>query len=94
MIKNRRLGRFVLSANQGAPIRWIPRFLRTATRGTDPWIWRLYWLRLCLGLMKTDWDRPVQLTRQLRRQLERKGYLTILPGALPAATARPKVGRG
>lgn len=78
-LKNYRRGRLVLSSTQEAPFRWRPWLLNTWTRVTDPWIWRLYWFRWCLGLLKANWNKPVQLTRQLRRQLERKGRLVLGP---------------
>jgi hypothetical protein len=44
-----RHGRIVLNYLEKAPFRLTPFFLHTASRCTDPWIWRVFWLRLCLG---------------------------------------------
>lgn len=80
-MKQYRRNRLVLSHFDAAPLVWMPRFHFTGDDWSMPWVWRIFWLRLCLGLLKTDWNRPVVLTRQLRRQLERKGRLILGPVA-------------
>lgn len=74
---DRRHGRTAFSFHAEVPIRWLPWLLVTTTDWTTPWVWRLYWLRFCLGRLKSDWAMPTKLTRQLRRQLERKGRLVL-----------------
>jgi hypothetical protein len=78
-------GRWQLSYKSGARWWWLPWALYTGDRATDPWVWRVYLFRLCFGFLKTDWNRPTKLTRQLRRQLERKGRLVMQAGWAPAA---------
>ena len=80
----RQRGRWQLSYNSGAPWRWRPWSIYTGHRATDPWVWRVYLFRLCLGFLKTDWNRPMRLSRQLRRQLERKGRLVVQAGWVTA----------
>jgi hypothetical protein len=74
--KNYRRKRLIFSSNPNAFI-IRPRFRRTNTDFTTPYAWRLFWLRYCLGWLKKDWNKPVRLTRQLRRQLERNGGLVL-----------------
>lgn len=88
-MKTYRWRRLVLAQNSGLPGGWfsIPRLLRTANNIRVPWVWRLFWGHWCLGLLKKNWDKPVRLTRQLRRQFARKGKLHIVPGALAGLVA-------
>lgn len=72
-----RIGRIRYGGHPEMPLLLRPRFLYTGHLGSDPWVWRCFWLRFYLGLMKTDWSRPTKLSRQMRRQLERKGRITM-----------------
>lgn len=74
----RRLGRWQFAGHPDAPLHLVPRVLETSDAAGTPWVIRIFWLRACLGLMKSDWDHPTRLSRQLRRQLQRKGSLTLL----------------
>lgn len=83
---DRRRGRLVFSHHPQVAWRWVPWLLSTATVATTPWVWRLYWGSCCLGLLKSDWDKPTRLTRQLRRQIERGGRLVIAAAVLVLAS--------
>jgi hypothetical protein len=63
---------------RGPKLGWRPHWLLTADDPTSPFVARLFWRTYCLGWLKPEWEKPMRLSRQLRRQLARKGRLVLM----------------
>jgi len=61
---------------RGPNLGWLPHWFVNVDDPTSPFIVRFFWRTYCLAWLKTG--KPVKLTRQLRRQLARKGRLVLM----------------